>query len=88
MPIDAFVIEAHHGVLEVCRVVDRVPEEPEHVPRRYVVVVVNEKVEARRGALLGRPAQPHHALERVVEVGVEEVPLDNVFVLRGLFMDL
>ena len=88
MLIYAFVIEAHHGVLQVCRVVDRVPEEPEHVPRGDVVVVVDEKVESCGGALLGRPTQPHHGLERVVEVGVEEVPLDNVFVLCGLFLDL
>ena len=88
MPIVAFLVEAHHGILQVSRIVHWVPQEPEDVPRRDIVVVVDEKVEARRGALLGRPPQSHHGLDGVVEVGVEEVSLNNIFVLGGFFLDL
>ena len=88
MPIVAFLVEAHHWILEVSWIVHGVPQEPEDVPRRDIVVVVDEKVEARRRALLGRPPQSHHGLDGVVEVGVEEVSLNNVPVLGCLFVDL
>ena len=88
VPIVALLVEAHHGILQVSRIVHRVPQEPEDVPRRDVVVVVDEEVESRRGALLGRPPQSHHGLDGVVEVGVVKVSLNNVLVLGGLFVDL
>ena len=88
MPIVALLVEAHHGILQVSWIVNWVPQEPEDVSRRDIVVVVDEKVEARRGALLCRPPQSHHGLDGVVEVGVEEVSLNNILVLDGFFLDL
>ena len=84
----ALLVEAHHGILQVSWIIHWVPQEPEDVPRRDIVVVVDEKVEARRGALLGRPPKSHHGLDGVVEVGVVEVSLNNVPVLDGFLVDL
>ena len=82
------LVEGDDILVKVSGIVDWVAEEGEHIPGGDVVVVIHEHVEPALGARLHRPSQPHRSLERVIEICVLKIPLDNVFMKSVLGLNL